>query len=523
MKPVKSKFNSAINARYGFYIGPLGLLFVLAILAFAFYFMGNTHQKVWHQVSVQYFDALHQSNITIQQFNQLEHELLLTILSGNSRLSEEEIYDRGIGIIDNLDQTSRELEHLLTNLQHVALPENKAVLEQLIQKLRKLYEKYEVTVRSTVEMSTVDLTRVAEFALDTTQEQEELSALLNEIRIVAVKDIQNSSEREMNQYNTLYQSVWIIMLIFTITLLILSIYISRHADHALLYIHSSLLKTAQTVSPSSFKDTRNKDVSFDTLSTAVDTFSNAVIALDKQQQATEAAQQRAETANQAKSFFLSAMSHEFRTPLNAIMGFGQLMESTPLDDEQEEYLHYIGENSHKLLEMVNKLLLLTDIEAISTVNIHPVSCQSLIASLDDYALSILPQGMTYRSEIDPGCDMIEVDPKWGYEVIRILLSNAVMYNQADGHVVLHVSFITPHEIKVSVSDTGAGISEDKQAELFEPFERLDKANSAISGSGVGLTIAKKLTNVMHGKLGFHSELGKGSTFWVSFPSSASNE
>jgi signal transduction histidine kinase len=313
------------------------------------------------------------------------------------------------------------------------------------------------------------------------------------------------------------------MLIFTITLLILSIYISRHADYALRYIHSSLLKTAQTVSPSSFKDTRNKDVSFDTLRTAVDTLSNAVIALDKQQQATEAAQQRAETANQAKSFFLSAMSHEFRTPLNAIMGFGQLMESTPLDDEQEEYLHYIGENSHKLLEMVNKLLLLTDIEAISTVNIHPVSCQSLIASLDDYALSILPQGMTFRSEIDPGCDMIEVDPKWGYEVIRILLSNAVMYNQADGHVVLHVSFITPHEIKVSVSDTGAGISEDKQAELFEPFERLDKANSAISGSGVGLTIAKKLTNVMHGKLGFHSELGKGSTFWVSFPSSASNE
>ncbi|NQV56159.1 MAG: PAS domain S-box protein [Rhodospirillales bacterium] len=240
---------------------------------------------------------------------------------------------------------------------------------------------------------------------------------------------------------------------------------------------------------------------------------------------TESKQQQlsAEAANRAKSEFLSSMSHELRTPLNAILGFGQLMSCNPKDpptDGQKEYIGHIISGGEHLLSLINDVLELSKIEvgkvSLSIENVAPgpllQECLTTVASKADEAeIDLIDETM--------GVDLpnLWTDRNRLRQIVINLLSNAVKYNKPGGRIILSTKTLTVDMLRVEVADTGFGIPADKQTHLFEPFNRLGRENETIEGTGIGLTITKQLVELLSGNIGFRSEDGAGSNFWVDIP------
>lgn len=230
------------------------------------------------------------------------------------------------------------------------------------------------------------------------------------------------------------------------------------------------------------------------------------------------AKMAAEAASKAKSQFLTSMSHELRTPLNAIMGFAQLLQidtDNPLNSEQRESLNYIYAGGRDLLQLINEVLSFAEIEAgVLTLQKEKLA---LIDFVNEFIEQIKPlvtkSGLTINDLKDENVIFVETDKQKLTQVINHLLFNAIKYNKAGGHVSV---FLTHFEdrVRLSVADTGKGISETMQAELFENFSRFRGAMGTNEGPGIGLTLAKKLIELLGGKIGVNSTLGEGSTFWI---------
>lgn len=232
----------------------------------------------------------------------------------------------------------------------------------------------------------------------------------------------------------------------------------------------------------------------------------------------------AEAASRAKSDFLSRMSHELRTPLNAIIGFSQLMDCDKLDplspSQAESNIHILKAGRH-LLELINEVLDLSRIET-DSFDIHeeklPIGnlVADCIAMAAPYAHKY---GVTINFTDGPECQAWGDDRRLR-QVLLNLLSNAIKYNRKDGSV--SVSWMpSGNMLRLRVQDTGLGIPEEKLDALFEPFNRLAFENSGIEGAGIGLTIARRLMELMHGSIGVESKVGEGSTFWIDIPILAS--
>lgn len=232
------------------------------------------------------------------------------------------------------------------------------------------------------------------------------------------------------------------------------------------------------------------------------------------------ARDKAEQANRAKTDFLSRMSHEFRTPLNAILGFSQLLETdkdSPLSYPQHENVDEILHAGNHLLELINEILDLSRVEAgRMNLTMAPVELESLIKDSVSLIQNQAEQrGIRVRLEsISPEAQWVLADATRLKQVLLNLLSNAVKYNRDDGHVRINCSEQANGEVRIAVNDSGEGISVEQQDSLFAPFERLDADKRAIPGTGIGLALSKRLTELMGGSIGVESEVGKGSTFWV---------
>ncbi len=231
-----------------------------------------------------------------------------------------------------------------------------------------------------------------------------------------------------------------------------------------------------------------------------------------------AARDDAERANNAKSEFLSSMSHELRTPMNAILGFGQLLEiDAKLNEDQADYVNEILKAGRHLLELINEVLDLAKIESGKVnLSLEPLLCAELIGECLALVNPIAQvQGITVNDPVI-GDYAICADRIRLKQVLLNLLSNAIKYNRPQGEVSIQVT-VQDGVVRLAVSDTGYGIPVMRQQEVFQPFSRLGAEETDIEGTGIGLTISRRLMKMMGGNIDMESEEGRGSTFWIELP------
>lgn len=234
------------------------------------------------------------------------------------------------------------------------------------------------------------------------------------------------------------------------------------------------------------------------------------------------ARAEAESASAAKSEFLSAMSHELRTPLNAVLGFAQLLQrdkKVPLAERHQERLTHVLRGGEHLLRLIDDVLDLSRIESRRLpVSLEPVEVGPV---LEEVRRTMAPVADAATMELSivslpDGLPQVTADRTRFRQIVLNFVSNAIKYGRRNGQVKLTAS-ARGAMIRVSVKDNGMGIATDKQCRIFEPFQRAGQEFGPIQGTGIGLAICKQLADLMDGRVGFESEEGVGSDFWVELP------
>jgi PAS domain S-box-containing protein len=230
----------------------------------------------------------------------------------------------------------------------------------------------------------------------------------------------------------------------------------------------------------------------------------------------ETALREAEAADRAKSEFLSRMSHELRTPLNSVLGFAQLLRIEDLAPSQQEAVDQILKAGRHLLGLLDEVL---DLERIQSghldVNLQAVQ---VAGALQDAVELVQPLAVASGIAIDlrlgrDGSTHVRADEQRIRQVLLNLLTNGVKFNRPHGRVTVSCRAVSD-TLVIRVQDTGRGIPEELIDQIFMPFERLDAGRRGIEGAGVGLALAKQLTEAMGGAIGVTSEPGTGSTFFI---------
>ncbi|MGH2750990.1 MAG: hybrid sensor histidine kinase/response regulator [Actinomycetota bacterium] len=227
------------------------------------------------------------------------------------------------------------------------------------------------------------------------------------------------------------------------------------------------------------------------------------------------ARDAADAANRAKSEFLSGMSHEVRTPLNAILGFAQLLEMANLADDEREGIGEILEGGRHILSLVDEVLDIARIEAGNlSLSIEPVALGEIC---EECLALVRPLAATHDVRLaQPPPDagwFVMADRQRMKQVLLNLLGNAIKYNRPDGSVKLRITE-DDRAVTVGVEDTGVGIAHHKMEALFKPFERLGAERTEIEGTGLGLALSRRLVEAMEGRITVASKPGEGSVFSV---------
>ncbi len=251
-------------------------------------------------------------------------------------------------------------------------------------------------------------------------------------------------------------------------------------------------------------------------------FSGFLRDITERRQAEQAvrAREHAEVASRLKSEFLAVMSHEVRTPMNGVMGMVELLLSTDLTGEQQEYAQTIQASAGTLLTILNGILDLSKIEA-GKLELESIPFDLRLV-VEETAHLLAPQaarkGLDLIIDYAPGTPSLFVgDPGRMRQVLTNLTGNAIKFTAA-GHVLIKVECEqhseTAARLRLSVEDTGIGIAEDQFENIFEKFTQADASTTrTFGGTGLGLAISKRLAELMGGAVGVTSRLGQGSTFW----------
>lgn len=229
-----------------------------------------------------------------------------------------------------------------------------------------------------------------------------------------------------------------------------------------------------------------------------------------------------EVAGRHKSEFLASMSHELRTPLNAVIGFSDVLLERmfgDLNERQEEYVRDIRDSGRHLLELINEILDLSKVEAgRMELDVAPVSLSNVL----EHGLTMVREragrrGVSLTFERDDDLPLVSADVLKLTQVVLNLLTNAVKFTNAGGSV--HVSArVEGESAQIEVRDTGIGIAEDEQERVFEAFQRGGRdARTSTEGTGLGLTLSKRIVELHGGRMWMQSELGIGSTFGFTVP------
>ncbi len=235
------------------------------------------------------------------------------------------------------------------------------------------------------------------------------------------------------------------------------------------------------------------------------------------------AKAEAEQANLAKSEFLSRMSHELRTPMNSILGYAQLMDMGELKPAHKKGVDHILKSGKHLLDLINEVLDISKIEAGHiSLSLEPIAICSLVREIMDVVSPMAAGEQITLETVTLDKLFVKADRQRLKQVLLNLVNNAIKYNRQNGFVKINCELTEAAEkqnptVRISISDSGGGISPEDMIKLFNPFERIGAEKTETEGTGLGLAVAKKLIEAMHGTIGVESELGKGSTFWIELP------
>jgi len=252
---------------------------------------------------------------------------------------------------------------------------------------------------------------------------------------------------------------------------------------------------------------------------------NNILELKKAEEEIIKSRDEAMKANLAKSEFLSRVSHELRTPMNAILGFSQLLDMGELIPMQKRGVKHILKSGRHLLDLINEVLDISRVEAGKfPISIEPVQVLGVLMEVIDTLRPLADQQhVTIELVCSPNQDLfIMADKQRTKKTLINLLDNAIKYNHEGGYVKIETTIAHENDkgikaFRISVTDTGQGISASDLPKIFNPFERIDAEKSGIEGTGLGLSVVSKLMEAMKGSMGLESTPGQGSTFWIEFP------
>jgi signal transduction histidine kinase len=243
---------------------------------------------------------------------------------------------------------------------------------------------------------------------------------------------------------------------------------------------------------------------------------------DRLASAAQAGQAAAEAASAGKSRLLANVSHEIKSPVAGIIGIGELWSAGrlgPVSPMQQEMAEMLTRTARQVEALAYDLLDVAQAEAGTvTVRLAPVDLGSLLEDVRR-TVSMKPEAHALRIlvERDAETPRAMADSVRLTQVVTNLATNAVKYGASGGVVILRMERLPAERVRISVVDKGPGVPLDKQGQLFEPFNRLGMEKTAIEGNGIGLTLARRLTELQGGAIGFESRPGEGSHFWVDFP------
>jgi PAS domain S-box-containing protein len=238
---------------------------------------------------------------------------------------------------------------------------------------------------------------------------------------------------------------------------------------------------------------------------------NSVLASERR------AREEAEVSNRIKSDFLALLSHEFRTPLQAIFGYTELLEREihgPLTDPQRRYLQRIQQSQQLLLGLITTILDFAKLESGQSMDLalHPTAIHEVLVHMEGLVGAQLEEKeLSYSYRCGDWSIVADADAGKVQQILLNLLANAIKFTDRGGSISLQCE-IEPDAVAIRVIDTGKGIPPDKLEAIFEPFVQLKPKGAVTNGTGLGLPISRRLATAMGGSLSAASEQGKGSTF-----------